>query len=475
MTFRILLSWLLLIFFSFAAVQDALAAEPRTALVIGNSGYGSSVLPNPKNDATDVAAALRNAGFDVLLKVDADRRGMTDAIAAFGEKLKKNNGVGLFFFAGHGVQISGENYLVPVGDRFASEIDLKDRAIKAADIVDAMAGAGNDLNIVILDACRDNGMGNSSTRGLSRIDSNARLFVSFSTSPGAVAQDGAGRNSPYAKHLKEAIGIPDLALEQTFKKTLKGVYQETRGQQTPWISSSFFGDFIFRATPSTAVLAAGPSLPKGSTAPSDGKRNALYIPQATQPVAPPPLTGIYRVEGRNPNGGRYRGMVAIVQTGDQFTFKWWIGSQKFEGSGHLAGRMLVVNWGDKTPVVYTFGAGDSLEGEWADGTATERLELHGSASENPVTLTEGAYRATGSDTNGVKYQGAVRIRKQADRYRLDWQIGKDVYNGEGRLEGNLLSVDWGSSTPVVYAIAADGSLKGLWGAGAGEEMLTPEQ
>ncbi len=475
MTFRNVFSCILLILLSLATAQGASAAEARTALVIGNSGYASSMLPNPKNDATDVAAALRNAGFDVLLKVDADRRGMMDAIAAFGEKLRKNNGVGLFFFAGHGVQISGENYLVPVGDRFASEIDLKDRAIKATDVVDAMAGAGNDLNIVILDACRDNGMGDSGTRGLSRIDSNARLFVSFSTSPGAVAQDGAGRNSPYAKHLKEAIGIPDLALEQTFKKTLKGVYQETRGQQTPWISSSFFGDFIFRATQPTASLGTDPALPKGSAAPSGGERNALHIPQTTQALTPPALTGIYRVEGRNPDGGRYRGMVAIVQTGDQFTFKWWIGSQIFEGSGHLAGRMLVINWGDTTPVVYTFGGRDSLEGEWADGTATERLELYGGAPNTPRTLTQGPYRATGRNAKGGNYQGVVRIGKQGGRYRLDWKIGNEQYSGQGTLDGNLLSVDWGSSTPVVYALAADGSLRGLWDAGAGEETLTPEQ
>ena len=210
--FRALFFWLSLAACALALNPNA-SAEPRTALVIGNSRYAFSPLPNPANDATDVAAALRKAGFEVILNIDADRPAMTQAIRAFGEALKANRGMGLFFFAGHGVQISGENYLVPVGDTFANESDLKDRAIRAADVVDAMAGADNALNIVILDACRDNGMGSTSTRGLSRIDSNARLFVSYSTSPGAVAQDGAGRNSPYTKHLTEAICIPDLTLE----------------------------------------------------------------------------------------------------------------------------------------------------------------------------------------------------------------------------------------------------------------------
>ena len=476
MTFRALLLWLLLAPLALAMAPDAsAAAEPRTALVIGNSRYAFSPLANPANDATDVAAALRSAGFNVILKTDADRRAMTEAIRAFGETLKASHGMGLFFFAGHGVQISGENYLVPVGDGFASEGDLQDRAIKAADVVDAMAAADNSLNIVILDACRDNGMGSSGTRGLSRIDSNARLFVSYSTSPGAVAQDGAGRNSPYTRHLTEAIGVPDLSLEQTFKATLKGVYQETRGRQTPWISSSFFGDFIFR----TSQHAASPDADKAPAQPSAGEagaeRSALHIPRAAKTEMPATLTGVYRVEGKNPGGGVYRGMVAVTQTGDQFTFRWWIGSQRFDGTGHLAGRMLVINWGDKTPVVYTLGERDGLDGEWADGTATERLTLHGGASQNPVTLREGIYRAAGRGANGAPYQGVVRIGRQGDGYRIDWKIGKDEYKGTGTLDGNLLSVDWGSATPIVYALAADGTLKGLWATGMGEETLTPER
>jgi len=475
MTFRGVFFWLLLAPILAALALDASAAEPRAALVIGNSRYAFSPLPNPANDATDVAAALRNAGFDVILKIDADRSAMKEAIGAFGQTLKTSHAMGLFYYAGHGAQISGENYLVPVGDAFASERDLKDRAIKAADVVDAMAAAGNDLNIVILDACRDNGLGNTSTRGLSRIDSSARLFVSYSTSPGAVALDGAGRNSPYTKHLTQAIGIPDLTLEQTFKATLKGVYQETRGRQTPWISSSFFGDFVFRAGQQIAALNADRPPPEANTGSQGAERNARLIPRATQAEMPATLTGVYRAEGKNPGGGVYRGMVAVTQTGDQFAFKWWIGSQRFDGTGHLAGRMLVINWGDKTPVVYTLGERDVLDGEWADGTATEQLTLHGGASYTPVALLEGIYRADGRGVDGTPYEGVVRIGRQGDGYQLDWKIGKDAYQGKGALDGNLLSVEWGSATPVVYALAADGSLKGLWGNGAGEETLTPQR
>ena len=478
MILRYLLSWLLIAFVALISTAHPASAQRRTALVIGNSAYSFSPLRNPANDAADVAEALRGTGFNVMLKLDTDRSAMSDAIRSFGETLKTNKGMGLFFFAGHGVQINGENYLVPVGDSFASETDLTSRAVKATEVVDAMAAAGNYLNIIVLDACRDNGLGRSTTRGLSRIDSNARLFISYSTSPGSVAQDGTGRNSPYTKYLTEAIGLPDLTLEQTFKNTLKGVYQETRGKQTPWISSSFFGDFIFRAGAQQAAIEADKAPGGPDITASSPQRSAMQTPVAApshEEEIPATLTGVYRVDGRNPGGSPYNGMVAITQTGDQFTFTWWIGAQVFNGTGHFAGRMLVINWGDAKPVVYTFGSRGSLDGEWADGSATERLTLHARASETPVMLREGLYKAVGYGGNGGKYQGVVNIAREADRYRLDWKIGPNAYQGEGRLNGNLLTVDWGSATPVVYALTADGSLKGLWDAGASEEMLIPER
>ncbi len=475
MIVRNLLAWLLPACIALAHLAQPADAEPRTALVIGNSGYLFGRLPNPANDANDVAAALRDTGFDVDLKIDADRRAIMTAVRNFGEALKKKSGMGLFFFAGHGVQIHGENYLVPVGDDFNSEADLTSRAVKATDIVDAMSSAGNYLNIVILDACRDNELGKSSTRGLSRIDSNARLFVSYSTSPGSVAQDGAGRNSPYTKYFTQALGIPDLTLEQTFKATLKGVYQETHGKQTPWISSSFFGDFIFRSAQQQAAREPDEAPGAEPITSSAIQRSAVHLPLLKPEQMPPTLTGIYRAEGRNPGGSAYRGMVAIIQEGDQFTFRWWIGSQIFEGTGQLAGRMLVVNWGDAKPVVYTVAARDVLDGEWADGTAMERLTLFGRAADSPMSLSEGAYDATGFSGKGGKYHGTVHITRQGEGYHLEWKIGSSTYAGDGELDGNLLTVRWGSSTPVVYALAPDGSLTGLWNAGAGEEVLTPQR
>lgn len=462
-----------------AAAPAARMSEPRTALIIGNASYASAPLSNPVNDASAMAQALRRAGFDVMLKTDANQRGIREAIRDFGAALKSKGGVGLFYFAGHGVQMSGENYLVPVGEDIADANDLKQRAVTAAEAVDAMADARNGLNIVVLDACRNNPLAGA-TRGLSRIDSNANLFVSFSTSPGAVALDGEGRNSPYTKHLADSIAVSNLNLEGTFKRTLKGVHQETRGQQTPWISSSFFGDFIFR--PSDGAAAPTPPATPDPAAPAPASVPASPWTllrkdtpnQSAAAAAAASLAGVYRADGRNPNKSRYRGMVTIVPEGEQVRFTWWVGKDVFSGRGHFAGRMLVVHWGQKHPVIYSLGGGDLLDGEWADGKGTEQLTLFASAAEAPMRPFEGRYAARGRNADGTTYSGTVSIAQRGGRYRLDWRVGSSSYSGVGTLEQNLLTVNWGAATPVVYALSSDGVLKGLWEAGHGEETLTPE-
>src|SRR5262249_43469301 len=155
--------------------------------------------------------------------------------------------------------------------------------------VDAMAAAGASLNIVVLDACRNNPLTAAGFRGLSRMDTSDRLFVSFSTKPGAEALDGEGRNSPYAKHLAGALATPGFNLEAVFKQTLKGFYQDTQGQQIPWISSSYFDNFVFLTGGSAVVPVAE---------------------ERVQAKLPPALTGVYRADGANPDGSRYRGITA---------------------------------------------------------------------------------------------------------------------------------------------------------------------
>jgi hypothetical protein len=341
--------------------------------------------------------------------------------------------------------------------------------VTAAEAVDAMSAARNSLNVVILDACRDNPLTDvpGASRGLSRMDSSSSLFMSFSTSPGAVALDGTGRNSPYTKHLKTALGSANLTLEDTFKRTLKGVYQETNGKQQPWISSSFFGDFVFRPS-GRAALTPALETPVAQA--------GLLSPQRAPNAKPAPrlaLGGLYRVLGTNPNGSQYAGMATLTPAGDQYAFTWWIARQVFSGVGQFAGKMMVVEWGDKTPVIYSVLPDKNLSGEWADGTATDHLTLYASAAGGDVAAPQGQYTALGRNPNGTTYQGRVAITRLGNRIRYDWRVGSSSYYGTGTLDGNVMVVEWGAGSPVVYALAADGSMKGLWANGRGEEILTP--
>lgn len=462
------------------AIAQAEAPPPRTALVIGNADYSFAPLRNPINDADAVAKSLEEAGFNVIVAKNVGHEELEQAIEELGSELKKKGGVGLFYFSGHGAQIEGENYLIPAGNEIAGFDDVKTKSLTGSQIVDAMSAAKNDLNIIILDACRNNPIDPNGSKGLSRIDSSSSLFVSFATSPGAVALDGDGNNSPYTKYLAASIAVPNLNIEETFKRTLKGVYIDTKGEQTPWISSTYFGEFIFRPTDAGSTPAPSPS-PVPSDTPPDlqgklqGALLSLSRPSLASPERTPDLAGIYRVTGTNPNGSKYRGMVALTQDKDEFDFTWWIGKDVFRGNGHFAGRMLVVNWGDTKPVIYSFTKDGTLDGEWADGSGDETLEPVAAAADGPGEIAEGTYAVAGRNPDGGRYKGTVEIGKDGDDYHVSWKVGDSAYEGTGKLAGNLLTVEWGSATPVVYALADDGSLKGLWDAGLGEETLTPDE
>lgn len=226
--------------------------ERRTALVIGNGNYTSASLRNPVNDATDMAVSLKKLGFAVTLKKNAGHQEMEESIQEFGEQLKKG-GVGLFFYAGHGVQIGGRNYLLPIGAKINKELDVKFQAVDAEMVLAEMGNAGNDLNIVILDACRDNPMSKSfrsAGRGLAIIsDAPKGTFITYSTSPGRVAADGNGHNSPYTESLIRHMMTPGLPIEEVFKKVRRELSKKSGGQQIPWELSSLEGHFFFIPTP----------------------------------------------------------------------------------------------------------------------------------------------------------------------------------------------------------------------------------
>lgn len=229
--------------------QATITREKRTALIIGNAEYKAvGRLKNPINDAEDVAKNLRELGFDVTLLKDAPLRQIEQAIENFNRQLRQG-GVGLFYFSGHGVQVDGENYLVPVEAKLERGQDVRYEAYPVGKLLGAIEDAGNKANIIILDACRNNPFTRSwrsSTRGLAPPAQTAQgVFIAYSTAPGKVALDGHGRNSPYTSAILRYIQTPGLDVEQMFKSVRRDVLQKTQGKQTPWESSSLIGKFAF--------------------------------------------------------------------------------------------------------------------------------------------------------------------------------------------------------------------------------------
>ena len=244
-----------LLAFAFPA-QSWGQADSRQALVIGNAAYTAPepALKNPVNDAREVAAALRELGFVVRLVADADHAAMRRAVREFEDGLRRSKGTGFFYFAGHGINVEGHNYLIPVGARLMSEDEALERAIDANQLVQRMRDTGARLNIVILDACRDNPLtkptfaarGGESPEGLASMRPASGTLVAFAAEPGKIAGDGAGERGVYARHLVRFMRTPGLSLEQMFKRVREAVEQESKGAQVPVEFSTLTGeDFFF--------------------------------------------------------------------------------------------------------------------------------------------------------------------------------------------------------------------------------------
>ncbi|MGC9195355.1 MAG: SUMF1/EgtB/PvdO family nonheme iron enzyme [Syntrophobacteraceae bacterium] len=233
-----------------AGPQKAQPIEPdkRTALVIGNASYALGALRNPVNDAEAMAKTLGSLSFDVTLRENLDQKQMKAAIQSFGEKLKKRGGVGLFYFAGHGVQLSGHNYFIPVDASLQLKSQVEYEAVDMGEVLSQMDWAKNRMNIVIIDACRDNPFAQSFrslSLGLASVLAPTGTLIAYSTAPGSVANDGAGQNGLYTGALIKAMVQPGLQIEDVFKRVRLAVSQATDGKQVPWESSSLIGDFYF--------------------------------------------------------------------------------------------------------------------------------------------------------------------------------------------------------------------------------------
>ena len=220
----------------------------RLALVIGNAAYKNSPLRNPVNDANLISTSLAASGFTITRYENLTYSKMREAVRIFGEKLGRGD-VGLFYFSGHAVQYRGKNYLLPVNEDLRHSDEIPSSALDVDFVLAKMESANNDLNIVVLDACRNNPLGADSRnldRGLTTVNAAKGTFIAFATSPGNVAIDGVGGNSPYTKNLAEAIRKGGLSLEQVFKQVRRAVIRETGNKQVPWENSSILGDFYFK-------------------------------------------------------------------------------------------------------------------------------------------------------------------------------------------------------------------------------------
>ncbi len=254
-------------------------ADRRVALVIGNSGYRNTVkLPNPRNDATDVAKALKGVGFEVIEGYDLDKRGMDDIFRRFAHEAAGADAA-LFYYGGHGMQFQGANYLMPVDARLTGVEDINYEMARVDDVLSDLQRASG-VRIVMLDACRDNPLARQVlakasptrslgvSRGLARIQQTAGTVIAYSTQPGATAADGGGRNSPFAVAFLGEVGKPDVEIGSLFRHVAADVYKATGQRQLPEVTFSLLGDFYFAGKAPNPPIPSLPSPNPSTPAPT---------------------------------------------------------------------------------------------------------------------------------------------------------------------------------------------------------------
>lgn len=237
-----------------ASFTPGLAQAPgdlRVALVIGNAAYaGAAALVNPGNDAKAMGATLRSLGFTVVEIQDSSKQQMQDAIGKVKATLQGKQAIGMLYYAGHGLQLDWRNYMVPVDAKLSTAADVPVQTVDLAEVIDAFKSAGNRMNIVVLDACRDNPFAGTATgKGLAQLDAPSGTFLAYATAPGNVAEDGDAKsaNGLYTQFLLEELKKPTAKIEDVFKRVRLNVRKQSQGRQIPWESTSLEDDFFFNA------------------------------------------------------------------------------------------------------------------------------------------------------------------------------------------------------------------------------------
>lgn len=268
--------------------EKTLGELPRFALVIGNAKYENiSQLKNSNADAVDMAAALRLLGFDVLEGVDQNRKQMEKLIQEFGDKLYRNKGIGVFFYAGHGVQSNNNNFLIPINADIPNENDIEYEAVNLGRLLKRFDTAKNELNIIILDACRNNPFAKewSSYRDVNADEGLAKLsapppkgtVLFYSTEPGKVASDGAGRNGLFTEILLENIKKPNLEFDALSKAVTRGVAAKSKQTQIPYKEGTSFSDFYFAGETPTSPVLPSPVVKTNESEPEIAEKDTLTV------------------------------------------------------------------------------------------------------------------------------------------------------------------------------------------------------
>jgi uncharacterized caspase-like protein len=294
----------------------AATGEKRVALVIGNSAYKHTTkLKNPVRDAQAVSAALKRLGFDVVEGYDLDMSGMRAQVREFTTRIREAD-VSLFYYAGHGFQINGQNHLAPVDARLKRESDVDFETV-SLNLVLRQMEREKRTNLVFLDACRDNPLANQlarsvkgrslgATRGLATVDSGVGMMISYATSPGMVAFDGQGKHSPYTNALLKHIEKPGLSVNDMMIAVRQDVLAESKGKQIPWEHSSLTGKYYFQTPVKTAARSDAPAAPIVAAAPGVSQEAVASAYRATVGIG---TCGAYRIFAEQ-HGGTFYGRLA---------------------------------------------------------------------------------------------------------------------------------------------------------------------
>jgi hypothetical protein len=457
------------------SLSVTVAQEGRVALVIGNGNYQDlGRLTNPANDARDMAAALQSVGFEVDLLIDADQEAMEMAIVRLGQRLagSARGGTGFFFFAGHGVESGGENYLIPARASIASESFLRSRAVPTQAVLDEMQRSGSNLNVVVLDACRDNpfSWARSGSRGLAAIGFQPPgSIVAYATSAGSVAADGDGRNGTFTAELLKHITTPGIDVNEVFRRTGQGVRNVTNGRQVPAVYNQFFDQAFLGGAPgaaaaTTAAVATPPPARPGfqvertvgsirvtvataGTVYLDGERiGELGAGQSA--TLSDVQTGIRQLEVRYENGERENSTVT-VREGATATTRF---------SFVVRAEPEVYRVGDRGPaggiVFYDKGRVSDgwryLEAWTADESGRYQWKNSNTATPGTATAIGSGYRNTYTAMAGAEHPAAEVVRNASHGGFNDWFLpSRDelnlMYQNKGVIGGFVSGYYWSSS------------------------------